>query len=277
MQKQKTRFEALGDRMKAFEAAESERRFMPGLPIVVRLDGRSFHTFTKGMPRPYYEPMSKAMVETARYLVEVTQANFAYTQSDEITLVYYDVSGDSTGLFSGRVQKLVSVLAGTATAKFNQVVMQEMPERAYLLPVFDSRAFNVPNLSEVVNCLLFRTIDCAKNSITMAASAYYSHKELHGVGSSQKHDMLRAKGINWARDYPAFFKDGTFLQRRSILRELTEEELKKIPIEHRPKGPVVRRSVIELDMPTFSRVHNPIEALFFEQDAILKSGVFDNG
>ncbi len=271
--KQKTRFEVLGDRMKVFEATESERRFMPGLPIVVRLDGRSFHTFTRGMSRPYYEPMSNAMIETARHLVDVTQANFAYTQSDEITLVYYDPVDIGNGLFSGRVQKLVSILAGIATAKFNQVVVQEMPDRAYLLPVFDARAFNPPNLSEVVNCILFRTTDCAKNSITMAASAYYGHKELQGVGSSMKHEMLRAKGINWATDYPAFFKDGTFLQRKNVLRKLTPEELGRIPVEFRQEGEIVRSMVMELDMPPFGKIHNPIEVLFLGEDVILKSDI----
>jgi tRNA(His) guanylyltransferase len=198
---EKSRFDALGDRMKAYEAMEAGRRLMPGLPIMIRLDGRSFHTFTRGMPRPFHLPMSQAMIETARYMVQEAHASFAYTQSDEITLGYSVEATQSEMLFGGRTQKLTSVLAAMATAKFNQEVLKRMPDRAELLPVFDARVFNMPNHDEMVNCVLFRALDCVKNSITMAASAYYSHKELHGKSGSDKHELLHAKGVNWA-DYP---------------------------------------------------------------------------
>lgn len=258
----KSRFDALGDRMKAFEKLEAGRKLMPGLPIMVRLDGRSFHTFTRGMTRPFDINMSGAMVETARYLVHDTHARFAYTQSDEITLGFWSDDPLSEPMFGGRIQKLCSVLAGITTAKFNQEVAIRMPDRAKLLPVFDARVFNMPNLDEMVNCVLFRALDCAKNSITMAASAYYSHKQLHGKNSSDKHEMLRAKGVNW-NDYPAFFKEGTFLRREVIERTLTEEELARIPEKHRPTGAVQRSAVIEIDMPPFAKVANPKDVLFY--------------
>lgn len=261
MSAERSRFDALGDRMKEFEMIEAGRRLMPGLPIMVRLDGRSFHTFTKGMPRPFHEPMSRAMIETAKFLVEETHACFAYTQSDEITLAYWSNDPKSMVLFDGRVQKLTSVLAGLATAKFNQEVGKRMPEKAHLLPVFDARVFNMPSLAEMAECVLFRALDCTKNSITMAASAYYSHKELHGKSSSAKHEMLHLKGVNWAH-YPPFFKDGTFLRRERIFKELTEEELRRIPEKHRPSGPVERSVVQEVVMPPFAKLANPVEFLF---------------
>ena len=262
MQNEKSSLDALGDRMKNFEMMEAGRRLMPGLPIMARLDGRSFHTFTRGLPRPYHEPLSLAMIETAKYLVEETHACFAYTQSDEITLGFWSEDPKSKPMFDGRVQKLVSILSGLATAKFNQEVALRMPEKARLLPVFDARVFNMPNLDEMANCVLFRALDCAKNSITMAASAYYSHKELQGKSSAAKHEMLHAKGVNWAK-YPAFFKDGTFLRREVVLKELTPQELARIPEKHRPTGPVQRSVIKELDMPPFSRVVNRKEVLFY--------------
>jgi tRNA(His) 5'-end guanylyltransferase len=270
MKKVQSRFDALGDRMKEFEMMEAGRRLMPGLPIMVRLDGRSFHTFTKGMPRPFHEPMSLAMIETAKYLVEETNACFAYTQSDEISLGYWNENDHSETLFNGRVEKLCSVLAGLATAKFNHEVIARMPERAKLLPIFDARVFNMPNLDEMVNCILFRALDCAKNSITMAASAYYSHKELHGKGGAAKHEMLRAKGVNWA-DYPSFFKDGSFLRRETFLKELTPQELARIPEHRRPTGPVQRSAVRVIDMPPFARVANPKEVLFNGAAPVLRT------
>lgn len=262
MNTERSSFDILGDRMKAFESIEAGRRLIPGLPVMVRLDGRSFHTFTRGMPRPYFEPMSMAMIETAKYLVTQTNACFAYTQSDEITLGFWNEDPRNALLFDGRIQKLTSVLAGMATAKFNQEVLKRMPEKADMLPVFDARVFSMPSLDEMVECVLFRALDCSKNSITMAASAYYSHKELHGKSSADKHEMLYAKGVNWAH-YPSFFKDGTFVRREKILRELTPEELAVIPEVHRPKGPVERSVVMEVDTPPFPWLANPKEFLFY--------------
>ncbi|CAB3784161.1 tRNA(His) guanylyltransferase Thg1 family protein [Pararobbsia alpina] len=270
MSKERSRFDALGDRVKEFEMMEAGRRLMPGLPVMVRLDGRSFHTFTRGMARPFHEPMSRAMIETARHLVGETHACFAYTQSDEISLGYWNVSPESEMMFDGRIQKLCSVLAGLATAKFNQEVGHRMPEKAHLLPAFDARVFNMPSLDEMVNCILFRALDCAKNSITMAASAYYSHKDLHAKNSSDKHEMLHVKGVNWA-NYPAFFKDGTFLRRELVVKELSAEELARIPEKHRPVGPVQRSQVAEVDMPPFARIANPKGVLFYGEAPVAKS------
>ena len=267
----KSRFEALGDRIKAFEMAEAGRSLLPGVPVMVRLDGRSFHTFTKGMPRPYFEPMSKAMIETARYLVEMTNASFAYTQSDEITLGYFSENKyEVPVMFDGRFQKLTSILASMASVKFNCEVMQRMPDKAHMMPLFDARVFNLPTLEDMADAVLFRTMDCAKNSITMAASAYYSHKELQGKNSADKHEMLYAKGVNWA-NYPEFFKNGTFLRRESVFKTLTEEELSRIPEAHRPKGPIERTEVLEVDMPPFIRISNPVRVLFYKEIPILTS------
>lgn len=261
MAKQISRFESLGDRMKMYERIETTRHLMPGLPVMVRLDGKSFHSFTRGMERPFYEPMSRAMIETAKHLVGETKASFAYTQSDEITLGFWDPDPKSQMMFGGKIQKLCSVLASMATAKFNSEVAVRMPVYSHKLPVFDARVFNLPSLTEMANCVLFRALDCSKNSITMAASAYYSHKSLQGVHSGDKHEMLRVKGINWA-NYPAFFKDGTFVRRETVSRMLTENELSNIPEKHRPTGPVIRSVITEVVCSPFNKVENKVEFLF---------------
>ncbi|KKL92895.1 hypothetical protein LCGC14_1880070, partial [marine sediment metagenome] len=103
-----------GDRMKMYEKAESGRRFMPLLPVYARLDGRSFSRFTKGFNRPYDKRMSEAMIDTTKYLVEETNALIGYSQSDEISLVWYSDSIDSQIFFDGKIQKMVSVLAALA-------------------------------------------------------------------------------------------------------------------------------------------------------------------
>jgi tRNA(His) guanylyltransferase len=268
----KSRFDSLGDRMKAYERRETERTLMPALPVIVRLDGRAFHTFTKGMTRPFYEPMSRAMIETARYMVKESHANFAYTQSDEITLGFWNDDPTAEQAHAGRVQKLVSLLAAMASVKFLEEVILRMPERAKKLPIFDARVFNLPNLAEAANCVLWRTWDCEKNSITMAASAYYPHKELQGKNGPAKHEMLFAKGVNWA-DYHAFFKNGTFLRRENVERAMTPAELARIPAKHRESrgGLVTRSSIVEVDMPKFGSLANPVGFLFHKEAPQLRT------
>src|SRR5437868_6317488 len=113
--------DTLGDRCKRFEMAEAGRKAMPGLPVLARLDGRAFHTFTRGLLRPYDTRMTHCMVETTRFLIEQLEACIGYTQSDEITLAWYEPPGSTTAYpFDGRFQKLTSVLAGLASARFCQ-------------------------------------------------------------------------------------------------------------------------------------------------------------
>lgn len=256
--------------MKTYEALEAKRRFTPGVPVMVRLDGRSFSTFTKGMPRPFHAPMSRAMIETARYLVEQTPASFAYTQSDEISLGFCWTGDASQGpdglsmLFNGRVQKLCSVLAAMATAKFNQQVALHMPSYADKLPVFDARAFELPNLEEMANCVRYRVLDGRKNAVTMAALARFGHKELLRKSTQDKLCMLRAVGVDW-NDLPDFFRNGTFLRRETTSRLLTPEELQKIPPAKRPCGPVLRTRVSAVSNCAFEETADPVAFLFSSQ------------
>ena len=249
-----------GDRMKMYENIEAQRAFMPGLPICVRIDGRAFHTFTRGMKRPYDEDMSNAMVETMKYLVEQTFACIGYTQSDEITLILSDAKEP---LFGGRISKLTSLFASMATAKFNEVIHKKYHDKP--LAQFDCRCWQVPNRTEAVNELLWREFDATKNSISMAARAYYSDKQLLGKNGSQKQDLLMEKGVNW-NDYPAFFKRGTYAKRLVIERPMSDEEWSKIPKEHQEtlgRNTPVKRSVIQtLDMPIFSKVTNRVDVIF---------------
>ena len=141
-----------------------------------------------------------------------------------------------------------------------------MPNFANRLPTFDARVWVVPNRTEGANVFLWREWDATKNSLTMAASEYYSHKELHGKNGRDKHDMLHAKGVNW-NDYPAFFKRGIYVQRRTVTKPFTAEELEQIPEKHEARtnpGLLVERSEYEaIDMPPFASVTNR-EAVIFE-------------
>lgn len=210
----------LGDRIKQlYEKNETNQKFIPMLPIYCRIDGRSFSKFTKGMAKPYEERMSRVMQEVTKFLVKETSAKVGYVQSDEISLLYYADDIKSSLFFDGKKQKMVSVLAGAASAKFMQVASTEIPEFMQdKVPMFDARVFNVPNKVEAMNCFLWRVQDAVKNSISMAVRSVYSHKEVNNKNQSQMLDMLMDKGINW-NDYPKFFKEGSFFQRIQYEKE----------------------------------------------------------
>lgn len=245
--------DTLGDRLKAQEKVFAGRVLDTTLPVVMRLDGKAFHTFTRGLKRPFDERLSKLMVDTTAHLVEKTHAVVGYTQSDEITLIWLPTgevdkeTGKPHFLHSGKEQKLTSVLAGMASAFFMKGVLRTIPEKEDTVPHFDARVWTVPDTRDAYLNLVWRQRDAVKNSISMAAQAHFSHKMLHGVGSEEKKKLLRDIGLPW-EDTPRFFKMGTFVKRQTSMVELTKEQLAKIPEKHRPTGPVARTTVGEVDI-----------------------------
>lgn len=190
--------DSLGDRMKAYEAV-SEHYFTRRTPIIVRIDGRAFHTWTKGLSSAFHEGLHELMMQTTHYLCENMQnAVFGYTQSDEITIVLKDWGTiDTQAWFDARQNKIESVSASLATAFFNSKVSELVPEKAGKLATFDARAFSVPK-DEVVNALIWRQNDATRNSVQMLGRMHFSHKQMHGKNNSEIQDMLMLqKGINW--------------------------------------------------------------------------------
>ncbi len=258
-------FDDFGNRMKLYEGVETERRFIPLLPIYARLDGRSFHRFTKDMERPYDSRFVDAMIETTKHLVGATHAKIGYTQSDEISLTWKADSFKSGIFFEGKIQKMTSVLASMATVAFVRAVLQtSISSYVDKLPHFDCRVISLPNDTEVANMFLWRTADATKNAISMAARHYYSTKQLYQKSSSEMQEMLFQKGVNF-NDYPAFFKRGTFVRRVLEQRKLSETIIKKIQTAGRIIDPdqMYTRSVIKsIDMPIFSKVTNRVGVIF---------------
>ena len=259
--------ETLGSRMKGYEDGS---RFMPLLPIIARLDGRAFHSFCRGLTKPYDERLVQLMVAVTKYLIEETQALMGYTQSDEITLVWYSDDFESQVFFDGRIAKMVSVLASMTTLAFNRLLPNYIPEHAHKLPLFDCRAFQVPTLEEAANCFLWRERDATKNSIAALGQANFSHKELQGKHGGMIQELLFSqKGINW-NDCPAFFKRGSWVQKRRITRPFTTDEITKLPAKHaartNPELQIERWEIRVLDMPPFGTVTNRAAVIFAGAD-----------
>ncbi len=264
---------SLGDRMKMYEAS-TESRVLPRLPVVIRIDGRSFSKFCKGMKRPFDDDFRQAMVETTKYLVENTHAKIGYTQSDEISLVLYTENLKSGSvLFDGRVQKIASNFAAMASVKFLTEMQTRFPEKISkgILPTFDARVFAVPSKVEAYNCILWRTNDATKNSISMVAQSEFSHKELQGLSCDEmQYKLITERGINW-NDFTSAQKQGVYVRKEKVQVKLEQDKLEKIPVDKRPEGGMVTRGrIVEIDMPNFHRVSNPIEVIFDGAKPVLK-------
>jgi tRNA(His) guanylyltransferase len=187
--------DSFGDRMKEYEGVETERKLIRGLPIMVRLDGKSFHTYTKKFKRPFDPILHEAFRQTGKYLVEKTDARLFYTQSDELTLFFQAEGHDTELFFNRKTMKLTSVLASMCTAYFNDYIHQNSSVKD--LAIFDCRVWNVPNTIEAANTILWREKDAIKNSISSLALQHFSAKELLGKSTKERKEMLEAKGISW--------------------------------------------------------------------------------
>lgn len=226
----------LAKRMKRYESVY-DYKLMNRSVVILRLDGRSFHTFTKGFKRPYDDILITAMQETAKYLCgHIQNAVMSYQQSDEISIVLVDYDDINKGtFFDNRVQKLCSITASMATLMFNRIFSNDVTEyifnddnknEKHLMnniytkalnkgAMFDCRAFNLPK-DEVANYFYWRQLDATRNSINMVGQVYFSHKELQNKTCNDIQDMLISqKNINW-NNYPTYFKRGSCCVKRVV-------------------------------------------------------------
>lgn len=207
--------DALGERIKG----QYEGRTRYALPrrtyTVIRLDGKAFHTLTRGFDKPFDRDLMNIMDKTTIALCEQIQGvALAYTQSDEISLLLTDFATIQTNAwFDGNIQKICSVSASIATLafnkEFNHMALTDYLEKGFekgkyydnhgevLEALFDSRVFTIPDPTEVQNYFIWRQADAVRNSIQGAAQSVYSQKELHGKNGSQLQEMLFQKGISW--------------------------------------------------------------------------------
>lgn len=233
----------LGCRMKEYYEQIPKARLMRRTPVIIRIDGKAFHSFTKGFKRPFDDVLIESMQQTMKYLCENIQGCvLGYHQSDEISLVLIDYQKlNSAAWFDYEVQKMCSIAASMATMVFNERfftnVHQSTDEFCDELledgsfnenyknddleeiwicqkhaadkgAMFDARCFNIPK-EEVTNYIYWRQLDATRNSIQMVGQSNFSHKELQGKSCNQIQDMLMTqRGINW-NDYPVYQKRGS--------------------------------------------------------------------
>lgn len=198
--------DALGDRMKS-QYENRTRYFLPRRTYtIIRLDGKAFHTYTKGCERPFDKHLIHAMDETATFLCqEIQGARMAFVQSDEISLLLTDFEKPTTtAWYDGNIQKITSISAALATAYFNKIRDKQGVAK---LAFFDSRVFTIPDRMEVENYFIWRQNDCVRNSISMLAQSLYAHKDLLRKSSNDLQELIFQKGKNW-NDFPIRYKRG---------------------------------------------------------------------
>ena len=263
----------LGTRMKDFYEGIPKTKLMRRTPVIIRIDGKAFHTFTRGFKRPFDEILIKTMQETTKYLCENIQGCvLGYTQSDEITLVLVDYQRfETSAWFDYEIQKICSISASMTTMAFNKFFAKNVnayefsdetwseelktfdTSRADVYKkalengaMFDARVFNIPK-EEVTNCIYWRQLDASRNSIQMVGQANFSHKELHCKTCSNIQDMLmEQKGINW-NDFPTYQKRGTCV----IKEEYYPESVKGYENCVVNASDVRTRWIVDKDIPIF--------------------------
>ena len=233
----------LGDRMKRYE--QSSRFVLTRrMPVIIRIDGNAFHTYTKGFSRPFDDIIIKSMVEAAKQVsLKVQGFKAAYIQSDEASFLLTDYDNiDTEAWFDYNVSKVVSISASIMTAYFNETIKNNLQSyfsnhpksndkeyeevKSYFnrnagkIAFFDSRVFNIPK-EDVINYFKWRQIDWFRNSLSMYCGSFYSSKQMHGKNRDDQHEMLYEKGKNWTTDLDSQKKNATFLYKKD--RELIQD------------------------------------------------------
>lgn len=199
--------DSLGDRMKAYEQV-TRAVLLPHSYTMLRVDGRAFHAYLRKAARPFDHQFTADMCVVGETLCkQISGAAFAYGQSDEISVLLLDLEPQAQPWFGGVVQKQASVAAGIATAA---LIGRRGCDG---LPHFDARVFTLPSAVEVGNYLIWRQRDAVRNSISMAAQAKFSPRQLHGKNTDQMQEMLyQEHGINWSK-YPETARRGWVVTR----------------------------------------------------------------
>lgn len=279
----------LGNRMKEYENM-SRYYLKKKNPVIIRIDGKAFHSYTKGFKRPFDDILITSMQETAKYLCEnIMGCKLAYTQSDEISLLLVDYErNESEPWFGNNLQKMCSVSASMATMAFNQFFAEGIQDYCYKIErdssdgslnreqfkqyaiyktalnkgaMFDARAFIIPK-EEVCNYFIWREQDASRNSIQMVAQSLFSHKELQNKNCNELQELMsQEKGVNW-NDFANVHKRGSCIIKETY--NITTDNLNATKNEQ-----VIRnRWIVDKDIPIFTQDRNYIDKyVFYEKES----------
>lgn len=256
----------LGDRMK--ECYENRSRIL--LPrrtyTIIRVDGKAFHTYTRGLERPFDDGLIEDMDRTAAYLCKnIMGAKFAFVQSDEISILLTDFEEIGTqAWFDNNLQKIASVSASMATRAFNEARINRLGYDKMRWAEFDSRVFQIPQRVEAENYFIWRQQDTTRNSISSVSQTLYSPKELSGKSTNEQQELIFQKGINW-NDYASKYKRGRMIIKEHFIKTTMENEL-----------PANRTRWVSVEVPVFTQDRGFLSEKI-PSNEILQPKMIDNG
>ena len=200
---------SLNERIQRNYEKPAKHRLTRRVPVIVRVDGRAFHTLTRNSQKPFDLHLINAMAVSAACVAsEIQGFKLGYIQSDEASFVMTDYDTLQTDAWFGYVKaKVETIAASIMTAAFARCKRLANIEK---MAFFDARSFNIPT-SEVANYFLGRAKDWHRNSVSMYARAHFSHRELKGKCIPQMHEMLHSINRNWSTDLTNREKNGVFL------------------------------------------------------------------
>lgn len=235
---------AFGDRMKSYERT-TKHILSPRTFTIVRVDGRAFHTYLRKADKPFDETVIDAMDATAVALCDaMAGVRFAYTQSDEISILLTDLDPKTQPWFGGEIQKIASVSASIATMAFNRYHPGFDTDRLGRSATFDSRVYTIPSRIEVASYFLWRQQDAISNAVSMAAEAHIPSRQLMGVSVAQRQELLFERGINFKTAYSDRIRRGGV-----VIRETYRVESQTLY----QGEPVPRSRVLPRALPTIRR------------------------
>lgn len=273
--------QSIDDRMKENYEIRNRRFLTRRTPVIIRIDGKAFHTYTRGLDKPFDAVLVQDMQLTTKYLCENIQGcRFGYCQSDEISLLLIDYETFETDAWFDYCQnKMESIAASMATAEFNRLrligyfegdsngdLLCSLVEKQKLA-FFDARSFNIPK-EEVCNYFVWRQQDATKNSISMLAQSLIPHKELQGKNVNEMQELCFQKGINW-NDLPTTQKRGTACYKKETKKDLTgkvsienlEKNQNNVWIADQNYGISVKCWELDSETPIFAQYRELIENL----------------
>jgi tRNA(His) 5'-end guanylyltransferase len=252
----------LAARMKQYEAA-TEINLEPSQPVILRLDGHAFSKFTAPFSKPFDERLHKAMVRTCADLLDCyPAATLAYTQSDEITLIF----PNGVESFNDRAMKIVTLAAGFCSVHFYShliTALAESPDpplkkdiRSLPLPYFDGRIFNVPTVEECLNNVLWRCRgDAVRNSVSAFARSFFSTRELHGKNQEEMVEMVRReKGVVYREAVPRWALEGSIVKKTLVELEAVNKKTGERALSTRTRTRCEDRGITEFSDATLALV-----------------------
>ena len=254
---------------KAWEQ-EWAQRLPAEQPWIVRIDGRAFHSWTRGLERPFDKGLRQSMVESARAVVEESGAWHGYTQSDEINAVMYATEGQCPG-YGGKLQKIVSLLAASATIAFNEAAKRHLPAHVRQAgpAMFDARVFAVPGRREACTALDERRRDTWRNAVQSVGHWRYGHRAMMGVKTAEIARRLEEDGVGMDCWNPCHVQ-GVAIAKKRVRRAYRSDEIEQLPRKHEARSnhelKVERTEMAEVVAPPYGDGEAVMELVFGWRD-----------